>query len=213
MPRGGRLLLVFAKAPEPGRAKTRLIPAIGAEAAADLQRRLIERTLSTASSAQDWSTELWCHPHCQAPGLVDAGARHGIALRPQTGRDLGERMHDAIASSLTRIEHAVLIGTDCPELSTEHLDEAFGALDGAADVVLGPAEDGGYYLIGLRRPAPELFSDVPWGTDAVLETTRHRIRALGLRLHELPALRDLDRPEDLRYFAALDELSRHTIDP
>lgn len=204
-------LLVFAKAPVPGQVKTRLIPAIGAEQAAALHTRLLHQTLSTASRSTTWQTELWCHPEASNRDLVTAAERHGALLREQSGADLGQRMHNAFVSTLAGAERAVLIGTDCPGLTTDHINRAFEALRRGAEVVLGPAIDGGYYLIGLDQPAARLFADIAWGSDTVLAITRRRVQGLGLRLQELTVLRDLDRPEDLRYFPALHLAARSDL--
>jgi rSAM/selenodomain-associated transferase 1 len=185
-------LLIFAKAPLPGLAKTRLIPALGAAGAAALQQRLIRRTLATA--AQSWlATELWCHPDCAQPFFAACAGEVTVELRSQQGADLGERMHHAF---VTAAAPALLIGTDCPALSAQDLRTAAAAL-AAHDAVLGPAADGGYYLIGLRRPQPTLFRAMPWGTDAVLALTRTRLHAAGLRWQELPLHHDIDTPDDL----------------
>lgn len=201
-------LLVFAKAPVPGRVKTRLIPALGAVRAAALHARLVDQTLAITSRVDAWRTELWCHPDRENPDLVECAGRHHAVLREQTGIDLGERMHNAFVTTLAEAERAVLIGTDCPGLRVDHISRAFEALRVGADAVLGPAIDGGYYLIGLGDPEPEAFVDVPWGSETVLASTRQRLQGLGLRVSELPMLRDLDRPQDLRYFPALDTALR-----
>jgi len=186
-------LLIFAKAPLPGLAKTRLIPALGAAGAAALQQRLIRRTLATAAQS-GLATELWCHPDCAQPFFAACAGEVTVELRSQQGADLGERMHHAF---VTADAPALLIGTDCPALSAQDLCAAAAALNADHDAVLGPAADGGYYLIGLRRPLAELFRDMPWGTDAVLARTRQRLHAAGLRWQELPTHHDIDTPTDL----------------
>lgn len=186
-------LLIFAKAPLPGLAKTRLIPALGAAGAAALQQRLIRRTLATAAQS-GLATELWCHPDCAQPFFAACGAEFAVELRNQQGADLGERMHHAF---VTAGAPALLIGTDCPGLSAADLHAAAAALAGDCDAVLGPAADGGYYLIGLRRPLAALFHAMPWGTDAVLALTRARLHTAGLRWQELPLHHDIDTPDDL----------------
>jgi hypothetical protein len=117
----------------------------------------------------------------------------GVALEPQVGSDLGERM----AAALTRHCPAVLVGCDCPALSSAHLEAAVQALP-SADVVLAPAEDGGYVLVGVNAPRPELFAGMTWGHGDVMAETRARVAAAGLRCVELETLWDLDRPEDLQ---------------
>jgi rSAM/selenodomain-associated transferase 2/rSAM/selenodomain-associated transferase 1 len=191
-------LLVFAKAPEPGLAKSRLIPALGSDGAADLAKRLLERTLATATAARFASLQLWCAPDADHPLLVEAAHRHGATRHVQQGLDLGERMQRALAEALAGHHAALLVGTDCPELSVDDLHDAARALAGPRDVALIPAEDGGYVLVGMRRPNPALFSGIDWGTGRVLDQTCARGAAAGLRIHLGRRLRDIDRPEDLR---------------
>ena len=190
------LLLIFAKAPVAGYAKRRLIPALGADKAAALQARLIEQTLATAA-ATGIPVELWCAPDASHPFFAGCAARYPIKLRCQAGSDLGERMYHAFADALGRSPWAVLIGCDSPALTPSMLIESSQMLEQGRDAVIGPAEDGGYYLIGLCRPEPSLFHDIPWGTGVVLERTRERLRTLGWEWQELPPLWDLDRPDDL----------------
>ena len=194
-------VIVFAKAPEPGRAKTRLIPALGPEGAAALHERLVEHTLQWTTASALTTVELHCAPSVDHPFFTRCAERHGVKLRDQLGTDLGERMAGSLEHALGEVERALLIGTDCPWLSADDLRRAFQALE-RSDAVVGPAEDGGYVLIGLNRPAPELFRAVPWGSSEVLAATRERAAAHGLRLDELSPLPDLDRPEDLARFRA-----------
>ncbi|HEY5763126.1 MAG TPA: TIGR04283 family arsenosugar biosynthesis glycosyltransferase [Rhodocyclaceae bacterium] len=190
-------LLVFAKAPVPGAVKTRLIPAIGADAAAALAVRLLERTLTTAAAGRFASLQLWCTPDARHPALVVAATRHGASMHVQNGADLGERMQTALAEALTDHHAALLIGTDCPELSVDDLRNAAQQLAGPRDVALVPAADGGYVLIGLTRPSAAVFAGVDWGSPRVMDQTRARAAAAGLRLHFGRTLRDIDHPEDL----------------
>ncbi|MEW5756016.1 MAG: TIGR04282 family arsenosugar biosynthesis glycosyltransferase [Pseudomonadota bacterium] len=191
------LVLVFAKAPVAGQVKTRLVPQLGADAAAALHARLVERTLQTVCSAKLAETELWCAPDCSHDFFQNAAEKYRASLHAQSGEDLGLRMHHAFVDALQRKSRAVLIGTDCPVLDYSYLRQALAALDGPCDLVLGPAEDGGYVLIGLRRPVAGLFDSVPWGTHAVLAETLERAHALGLKSHLLPVLWDVDRPADV----------------
>ncbi len=192
---------VFAKAPLPGLAKTRLIPALGAKGAAALQEQFIRRTLTTAT-ATEMATELWCLPDPTHPYFVACREEFGVHLRCQQGTDLGGRMRRALDTGLADGGPVILVGTDCPDLTAQDMQEAHNALAGDCAVALGPAEDGGYYLIGLRRPLAALFHDMPWGTSAVLPQTRRRLREAGVRWHELSVRRDIDTPEDLAHLAA-----------
>ena len=115
----------------------------------------------------------------------------------QFGNDLGLRMNNALANVLDQYGSAILIGCDCPEYSHAYFDRGFLALEQGADVVLGPARDGGYVLVGLRQAEELIFRGMDWGTDAVLQQTRECISALGLNYHELETLQDIDEPQDL----------------
>jgi rSAM/selenodomain-associated transferase 1 len=190
-------LLVFAKAPVPGQVKTRLIPVLGETEAARLHERLVRQTLDVATWAQLAPISLWCSPTPDHPFFQDCCQTYGVRLHLQEGNDLGGRMAHAFEETLKESTTAVLIGTDCPGLSAKDLKMAFEALQHGFDAVLGPAEDGGYVLIGLRRPVPELFVNMPWGSERVLSETRVRLQALGLRFSELAEHWDVDRPEDL----------------
>jgi rSAM/selenodomain-associated transferase 2/rSAM/selenodomain-associated transferase 1 len=191
-------LIVFARFPEPGRTKTRLIPALGPERAAQLQAALTRHTLAVAGHlCADRSRRLEVR---FTGGDVDQmsqlyGREHDCV--PQQGADLGERLKDAAAAAFRAgAKQVVLIGTDCPGLDAERLQAAFQALQ-RSDVVLGPAFDGGYYLIGLSGHRPELFAGIDWGTEHVLRQTLAKIRAARCRVHLLPMLADVDHPEDL----------------
>jgi rSAM/selenodomain-associated transferase 1 len=180
-------IAILAKAPVPGFAKTRLIPAIGAHAAAVLQERLTERAVATARDAALGEVTLWCAPDTRHRSFRDLG----VALRQQPDGDLGARMLAAFGARPT-----LVIGTDCPALTAAHLRDAVGAL-ATHDVVLIAAEDGGYVLIGARAPHPELFVEMTWSVPSVLAETRARIAALGLTSRELPPLWDVDTEDDL----------------
>jgi rSAM/selenodomain-associated transferase 1 len=186
---------IFAKAPVPGAVKTRLIPTIGADAAARLQQQLTTMTLARASALADAIVTLWVDGPLDDAFVCAAARRFGVALRPQQGHDLGARMHNAFDETLGTSKAMLLIGTDCPAQTPADLERARTALRDA-DAVVQPAEDGGYVLIGMRRPLP-LFAGIPWGSDRVMESTRARAAGLGIVLAELPTSWDLDRPADL----------------
>lgn len=190
------MILVFAKAPQPGQVKTRLIPLLGAEGAAELHARLVRHTLMTATSANLCPVELWCAPSIEEPFFRDCKHDFKIEIRTQTGADLGERMYRAFESSLRHADRVVLIGTDCPDLTSDALREALTALD-AHEAVFTPASDGGYVLIGLRQVDRRLFDEIPWGEPEVMAQTRLCLRELGWRWHETETLSDIDTPEDL----------------
>jgi hypothetical protein len=187
---------ILAKTPIPGLTKTRLIPSIGAHAAAVLQERLTERTVETATAADIGPVTLWCTPDFAHPSFQDLAAQFPLLLKQQPEGDLGARMLGSIAANNGP---TLVIGTDCPVLSPEHLRDAARALEDT-DVVLIPAEDGGYVLIGMRAAHEELFSGIAWSTSNVLAETRSRIASLGLKATEFPSLWDIDTEADLERF-------------
>jgi rSAM/selenodomain-associated transferase 1 len=186
-------IAVLAKAPLPGLAKTRLIPALGADGAAMLAARLIERAIATAQTAALGPVTLWCAPDESHPVFAAMPQKYGVALARQPDGDLGARMHEAAVAAN---RPALVIGSDCPALTAAHLREAADALRDH-DAVLIPAEDGGYVLIGLRGPQSGLFSDMEWSTAMVMDETRRRMQALALSCRELTPLWDVDSPADL----------------
>ena len=194
-------VLVFARAPEAGAAKTRLIPCLGAAGAAALQGILIERALRTALAAGIGEVELWCAPTAQHAQFARHCRQLGIASATQCAGDLGARMLDASVTALGECARVIIIGTDCPALTSSELQSAARALE-KHDAVVIPAEDGGYVLIGLRGAVPRLFEDIPWGGNDVMRITRERMRSLGWSWAELPASWDVDRPADFDRLAA-----------
>lgn len=205
-PRPRRHLLVFARDAAQGPVKTRLAPAVGMAGATAVYQRMLCDTLATASTVTAQTLTLWIdHPVPSAPLRALAG-RFAMPIGIQSGPDLGARMYRALASALGSTpgggDCAVLIGSDCPEYDAPYLESAFAALD-THDAVLGPAADGGYVLIGLRRAVPVIFDGVAWGTDQVLQATRQRLRTLGWSWYELQTRRDVDEPRDLQHFPHL----------
>jgi uncharacterized protein len=195
-------IAVFAKAPVAGHAKTRLIPALGPEGAARLQRQLTRRTVSTAQRAGLGSVTLWCAPHPHHRFFRALRLHAGVECLGQPAGDLGVRMLHAFRSQCAR-GPLLLIGTDCPALQPDDLRTAAQALRDGDDAVLLPAEDGGYVLIGLRQPLPVLFERIAWGTGTVMEDTRARLRAANATWREPGTLWDVDRPADLGRLAGL----------
>jgi hypothetical protein len=190
-------LILFAKAPVPGQVKTRLIPAVGPSAAATLYEQLILHSLSIATDAQIGPVDLWCAPSTEHPFFLRCSERFPISLFSQPNGDLGSRMAHAFRDTLTKTSLVLLMGTDCPSLTADDLREGASVLRRGIAAVIGPSEDGGYVLIGLRRYAPELFTGISWGTGYVLHQTRQRLRGLGWKWHELSEQWDVDRPEDM----------------
>ena len=201
--RAGAAVIVFARAPRPGRAKTRLAPRLGEWGAARLHRRLVLRTLGVARAARCGPVELHGAPRARHAFFLRCASKLDITLRGQRGGDLGARMFNAVADGLRRHGAVVLIGTDCPALQARDLRRAARALAGGCDAVLAPAEDGGYPLIGLRRASPRLFTRIAWGGPDVFARTAEELDRLGWRWRRLRTLWDVDRPSDLARLAAL----------
>jgi len=191
-------LILFTRYPEPGKVKTRLIKHLGPQGSAALHRRLAEGTLDVIRDLLG-RREVGVEIRFDGgdPELMEQWLGSNWRFCPQGGGDLGARMERAIAGAFEGgFTSAIMIGTDCPGLSAERIKIAFEALR-RCDLILGPALDGGYYLIGLARPVPELFRDVPWGSNRVLSKTKEIASRLGLRVREMEPLSDIDRPEDL----------------
>jgi len=186
---------VFAKAPVAGRVKTRLAPLLGNEGAAALHAQLVRGSLATALDSGLGPVELWCSPDAAHPFFESCAARYGVSLHAQSGADLGARMSHAFEASHARGEALVLIGSDCPALASRTLRAAAAAL-ASNDAVFVPAEDGGYVLVGLAKPAPRIFEGIGWGSGAVMMQTRARLAVERVRWEELDTHWDLDRPED-----------------
>ncbi|TXC66497.1 glycosyltransferase [Piscinibacter aquaticus] len=193
-------MLVLAKAPVAGLAKTRLIPALGAEGAAALAARMLRHTLDEALAAGLGPVTLCAAPSATHPAIGEFAKEARLDIVDQGEGDLGARMQRAFDRALRLHGGVLLIGTDAPALDAAVLRAAHVQLQ-QHDAVLGPAHDGGYVLIGLRRPEPRLFTDMPWSTPQVLTLTRERLRAAGLRWAELPPLHDIDEPADLAQLA------------
>ena len=191
-------LLIFAKAPIPGRVKTRLAGSLGARGAAELYKKLLRRTLAIADAARLCPIELWCAPDARHGFFVACRRDYGMRLRRQSAGDLGRRMNHALNRPLTDGSHAVLIGGDCVSLGIAELRAAFAQLAAGRDAVIGPAADGGYVLIGLGQRCPALFRSIAWSTPTVLAATRRRLQRAGADWAELPLGWDVDTPTDLR---------------
>lgn len=216
-------LIVFTRHPQPGKAKTRLIPALGAEDASNLQRQMTEHTLRQVERLQTrqsqagkftdshaLSVEIW-FAGTDSPELDRQRMQSWLGqkwdYRSQPTGDLGERMAQAFQTAFRDgIKHAITIGTDCPGLDTNRMEQAFWLLQ-SHDLVLGPATDGGYYLIGLSQFVPELFTGIAWSTSDVLQQTVQIAEQLGLKIAYLDALTDVDRPEDLPAWEAVQAAS------
>lgn len=196
-----KLLQIFAKAPVPGFVKTRLIPDLGEQGACDAYVELLEKTTGLASRC-GYKIELWCAPDRQHDFFLDCAARLGFVLHEQSGDDLGDRMRYAVAQGLKTHRKVVLIGSDCPVFTEAYLSAAFDSLD-LADVVLGPAEDGGFVLLGCKKVHEKMFYGVNWGNSSVLDNTILSFDRLRLTPELLPTLWDVDVLDDLNRWKAI----------
>ena len=192
---------MFAKAPEPGRVKSRLARHLGAVAACRAHEALVAHLLDGLSACA-LTTELWVAGDAGHPQVVAWSQRLGAAIRAQPRGDLGVKMHAAVEACCAAGQAALIVGCDLPEVGVSYIERAAAAL-ATHDLVLGPVEDGGYGLIGLKAPAPALFSGIAWGARAVLAETRARAAQLRLSVAELPTTWDVDDIDGWRRFLAL----------
>jgi uncharacterized protein len=196
-------LVIFAKAPVPGQVKTRLCPPLTHDEAATLHGSfvidMLERTKTAAAKLKlPLDRYLACAPSSTLVFFQIMEERQGVKLIDQAGDDLGARMQQAFATLFAKgYQRVFIVGTDIPSLPLDHYQQTLALLD-THDVVLGPAMDGGYYLIGLKQPLPELFIDIAWSTDHVLAATQEKAASLGLKTALLPSWRDVDTIDDLQ---------------
>ncbi len=197
------LVMQFAKWPEAGRVKTRLMPELGAEGAMNAHVRLSLAVLENLVASGHDVRFLWDRPLHDAPAaaspILEQLEALGIGQSWQQGDVLGERMTKALESGLQAVGKAVIVGSDCPSVDAEYVRLAVATLD-EVDVVLGPSDDGGYVLIGARVLAPDMLDGVAWGTENALEQTCDRLTRAGLTFALLPEKWDVDEPEDWRRF-------------
>ena len=182
-------IAIFARAPVPGAAKTRLIPLLGAEGAAKLHEKLVLHAIANARAADVGPITLWCAPDSSHPFF----AQTGTALADQQGVDLGTRMLHAFEAARGPL---LLIGADCPSINAQDLRWCARALEEGEPALFLPAEDGGYGLVGLARPVPQIFSDMQWGVADVMAKTRARLLQANIPWLEGRTIWDVDRPDD-----------------
>jgi rSAM/selenodomain-associated transferase 1 len=189
-------LIIFAKAPKPGFAKTRLIPQLGEQGAAELAQQLLDHTIAIARTTSFQHIELCVTPCPPDPFFETTARTKNVVLSCQIEGDLGMRMSAAFTQHLQHTSKVILIGTDAPGLTPAMLHEASELLT-THDAVFIPALDGGYTLIGLAKHHPALFSNIPWSTDRVMAATRAALEQANFSWAELEALPDIDEPQDL----------------
>lgn len=196
-----RALVIFARAPELGRVKTRVAAELGASAALSVYRRLAEHVVAAVECGDRYSITVAYTP-AGALSEMRRWLGSSVSLTAQAEGDLGDRMQRAIADAISHgAERVVVIGTDCPDVTAATVEEAFAQL-ADADIVLGPATDGGYYLIGMSRLHPSVFDSVPWSSPDTLRVTLDRARAARLSVALLQELRDIDTADDWRAWLA-----------
>lgn len=194
------ILIIFTKYPFPGQVKTRLISSIGAEKAADLHRQMTEKTVLMSKNFAEKEKKLFKIFYKGSDLEAMKNWLGDMSFERQKEGDLGEKMSKAFKNCFEgNAQKVVIIGTDCPALTSDILHDAFKALD-RKEIVLGPAEDGGYYLVGLKRRADFLFKNISWGTNMVFSQTREKALQKGLHIATLKHLADVDRPDDLIKF-------------
>lgn len=191
-------LIVFAKAPVPGEVKTRLSSMLGARGSASLYVSMVRHILSRLNGSTLSPIQLWCAPDSQHPFFASCRREFSVRLRAQAQGDLGQRMHSAFQFTLKSSPYALLIGTDAPELTRDMIKHAFLVLESGKDAVFVPAFDGGYVLVGLRKPVRGLFTGIQWGSEDVMKETRRRLRKHSLDWLELPPCGDIDTKKDLK---------------
>lgn len=190
-------ILIFAREPIQGRVKTRLASDIGDQAAMRIHQEMVNITTEMVSNSNLAEFELYVSGDTEHPFFKSLADQHGIRVRSQKGKDLGERMYHALKQSLNHASFCILIGTDCPVMTAEYLKQAFHALENGLDAVLGPAEDGGYVLIGASRVDASWFKNIEWGSQHVLAQSRERLKACNAIYEELQPLWDVDQIDDL----------------
>lgn len=190
------LLQVFCKAPIPGQVKTRLMPALNAQQAADVYSQLCEQTLKNMTTRALCPIQLWCYPHPDHDFLQSLAKQYSLSLKTQQGNNLGERMDYAIQTGLKSYSQVILIGSDSPSLSLHEIQLSIQAFADQKEVVIAPTEDGGYCLIGMNRPHRGLFEGITWGQPEVYRQTQNYLNNSRICYAVLPTQWDVDRYED-----------------
>jgi uncharacterized protein len=206
MPSFPDLIILFTRYPHPGKCKTRLIPQLGTKKAALIHRQLTAHTMKTLADFFTWNnnTEFIIYHDIDSIQKMKKWLGSHYLYKEQQGKDLGQRMADALLHGLNKKQNCILLGSDCPDITQPILTDALQALK-QKDIVLGPAHDGGYYLIGMAGSVNpdicnQLFKDIPWGGDTVFAKTLRQVEKLGLDSHILKKLHDIDTVEDLKHF-------------
>ncbi|SMN11986.1 hypothetical protein SPBRAN_189 [uncultured Candidatus Thioglobus sp.] len=196
-------LLIFTRAPIPGQTKTRLIPLLGAQGAAEFHQTTLRKTLAHAIVSNYKQIEIWYDGERNHPFLKKCSLDFNSTLHTQQGENLGEKMHHAIQNALKKNTLVTLIGSDCPALTADILNQAYTHLSCSTSVTLGPTQDGGYYLIGMHQANAAIFQGINWGENTVIEQTRKNLAKAGIEHIELATLADIDTPKDYQQYMHL----------
>ena len=191
--------MVFARTPELGKVKTRLIPHLGVQTATQLYLVLLQHTLHTVSDVTDADVVLYVAGTASHPLIRQYQQQYGLRVETQQGRDLGERMANAFQHELENYQQVIVVGCDCPGLSRQDYYLAIETLRSGKQAVIAPAYDGGYVLLGMSRFIPEIFQGIAWGSENVLSITREIFQIIGTDYHELATFHDVDEKNDLQY--------------
>ncbi|MEH6567900.1 MAG: TIGR04282 family arsenosugar biosynthesis glycosyltransferase [Halioglobus sp.] len=205
--KGELLLIQFAKSPVPGQVKTRMLPVLNAEQACALHQELLEWTCHSLCNAGLGEVELWVSGNSEHQTFKRCLNQGVSCIALQCGEDLGARMCHALADGLARYQCVILVGSDCPAISPHYLSGAVRAL-ASNSVVLGPADDGGYVLVGMTQLCCEMFEGIEWGQNTVWADTVKILEGLSINWEGLASLPDIDRPEDLSIWHAIQRLPK-----
>jgi len=203
---------LMCKAPIPGYAKTLLIPHLGEMDTVRLQEDMILQAVATALDADVGPVELWCDPDESEPFFGKIIKKYPVRLTSQPAGDKGVRMRTCASGALMSSDAVILMGVDCPVMPTYYLQEATDAFSRGSDAVIGPSEEGGLVLLGLKQVAEELFDDIHWGTSLVLTDIQSRISQLGWRYHTLETLWDVNTPADYQRWRMLNESAPYRLE-
>ncbi len=202
--------LIFAKAPIPGLAKTRLIPFIGQEQAAELQKRMLCNIVEKVATLEIDTVQIWCTPDSQHPVFMDCQQQYKVSLYNQIEGDLGQKMAFGLDYAFQQCGRVIIVGTDCPVLSTQDIHDAMNQLIQDNEAVIIPAEDGGYVLIGLNKNEPVVFKDIDWGTNQVLKQTLNHFEKLNIHYQVLNKKWDVDEIDDLKRLSQIEHFQHLT---
>ena len=197
------VVCVFSKAPIKGEVKTRLISELGEQGACELYKSLLSGTLKTVSESRLSDVRLYCYPDIEHEYFHQCAIQFPLKLCQQRGVDLGQRMYAAMERESKHYPQVIIIGSDCPWIRAEDIQLAQEKLASGTEVVLGPAQDGGYYLVAASKADSGLFRNISWGSSLVLGETRAYLQEHDVSWYELPEYSDIDRPEDLPAYRQL----------